>query len=83
MDPQRSDSPPEGPKKERWADLMHVAYVEELANFGDFGDFTHLVDVLNIASPAEAEESELRTQNSELHACRILNSGSVEIPHAN
>ena len=45
-----SDLPPEGPKKERWADLTHLAHVEELANFRDFA---HLADVLNITSPAE------------------------------
>ena len=53
MDAQRPIYPQRVRKKKRWADLMHVAHFEELANFGDFGDFAHLADVLNITSPAE------------------------------
>ena len=48
-----SDLPREGPKKEHWADLTHLAHFEELANFRDFRDSAHLADVLNITSPAE------------------------------
>ena len=48
-----SDLPPEGSKKERWADLAHLAHFEELAEFANFADFAHLADALNITSPAE------------------------------
>ena len=45
-----SDLPPEGPKKERWADLAHLAHFGNLAHFSGF----------------TTQDSELRTQDSEL-----------------
>ena len=79
---------PEGSKKERCADLMHLAHFADLADFGDFGDFAFGgCTEYNVAGrgrahitlPAEAEESELRTQDSGLRPqnseLRTQNSG--------
>ena len=62
-----SDLPPEGPKKERWADLTHLGGFRRFRRFRAFGGCTEC----NVAGrgrphirlPAEGTHSELRTQD--------------------